>query len=377
MKKIRTKTLLEIINNVMLVVDKKSSLPILEEFCFRDGKLIVTDLTMMIAKPIPELNGLPNFLVNATWMQKIVKQLAKTDFIEIDYDEVSQKIFISSGSRKFSAVCNTPCEQYPLIFEIESIKVHQAPILPEHFDSMVKMIPFMSNDDIRPIMCGIALRKGEALKGNICATDAHVLRWDDIDLPKDLFLEIPNAEKRKVSQAILPKKFMVIASKLKGINEMFWADKAEDRAVGFMMDDYLFITKIEDGVYPNIEAVIPDDLTGHVRVGLVELEESLKDALLCANTTTKQVRLKYDKDKLEVKSEDLDFGNEYVGHVDKCIDKRNELCTEMGFNITLLQRVLKNSKCSVPGHVDIKYSKANRAAIINGNCLAMPVMINY
>lgn len=99
------------------------------------------------------------------------------------------------------------------------------------------------------------------------------------------------------------------------------------------------------------------------------IKEVIKEGKLFASQTTRKVTLKCSKEKVSASFEDLDFGTSYECNIDAQADGD----IRIGVNYTFLSECLKAINSD---NVEIKMQEPNRAMVINGCVLLMPVMID-
>lgn len=143
--------------------------------------------------------------------------------------------------------------------------------------------------------------------------------------------------------------------------------------------------------FPDIRSVIPTrsnswiNAKQHYMTNEVELEidkklfiKWIRTALTFANHTTYQVRLTIGDGEVKISTEDLDYSKEFSRSLE-CNTTRYELNEELsyldqiGFNGQYLLKCVQKTKSDA---FKIWMTQGNRAAIIDGYLLIMPVMLN-
>ena len=106
---------------------------------------------------------------------------------------------------------------------------------------------------------------------------------------------------------------------------------------------------------------------------------TVKRVAIFSSSTTRQIRLQLDADKLTIRAEDLDMSSEAKETID--CEYNNEVM-EIGFNAKYLGDVLSNID---DDEVSFEFSSPNRAGIVKPTSddesedilmLVMPVMLN-
>ena len=246
---------------------------------------------------------------------------------------------------------------------------------------------FASDDDLRPVLTEVCFSH----KGFIAATDAHVMYFEPIDnVPTfDIML---SAKAFKIIKAMHSTNDPVVISGSGRMPATKKDQKDEDDLLAYLEDGQLkenrrFGTrqgywKFENSLatvylykpgnmFPDFRSVIPIDNPHSFTTNRLELIEGLKKCLPNSNLETDVVAFNIDINKIVLHSEDI---NRSVEHFEEIRPERI-IGAEMGiaFNINLLLGVLKLCEGQA---VTFSYSVHNRAAIINGNMLIMPVMWN-
>lgn len=104
----------------------------------------------------------------------------------------------------------------------------------------------------------------------------------------------------------------------------------------------------------------------------------LKTAMTFANSSTYQIRLKICDGKVGIGAEDLDSSKEFYKEIDANVsrfefDENEKHIEEIGFNGKFLMKCVQKAKGDT---FKIWMTAPNRAAIIDGYTLIMPVMLN-
>lgn len=225
------------------------------------------------------------------------------------------------------------------------------------------LIKFAGTDELRPVMSCVCIREKEAT-----TTDAHRLRWVTIEGKVNTAeLLIP----RKVVQMIKKwgeitvREELVLNEEGKPTGRKWMHLVGKDQRLCYYQDSMKF---------PNWRAVVPTEkaLTRKWELNRKELIETVGSALVMANATTHEVRLRYDKGNLIVSSEDLDYKSEFKDEVEFARTPKGER-GEIGFNGGFLVEALKQQTSEM---AIIRWSEPNKAVMIDAGMLLMPVMLN-
>lgn len=149
---------------------------------------------------------------------------------------------------------------------------------------------FVGNDELRLVMTGMCLFAKNGKLG-ACATDAHKLWRSTVDYTCDDF-----------SVTIPPSGFHALASVLKNkqsVNIMVGSNN-----ISFITDDAMVHSRLVEGKYPNVDAVIPTSYSINVKIHKAELEDSLNRVSLFADNATSRLKLSIGGNKMIIEGED-------------------------------------------------------------------------
>lgn len=205
---------------------------------------------------------------------------------------------------------------------------------------------FAGNDALRPVMMDVWVHSN-----CIVATDSNRLFWRNTTNASTCEFNI----KESVIQLL----------------DLFhepWTVYLTNDKVYFINGQGVTISqKKEDGRYPNWLAVIPEKNPTTLKLTKCELVSAIKKGSKFANQSTRQVY--FDMVKKTLSFKDIDYGKEYIAEA-LSMQVEGE-AFEISFNYNLLAELVK--------HMDevltINLSGPSKAAVINSECLIMPVMI--
>jgi DNA polymerase-3 subunit beta len=342
---IKIETLLKALKFVKQVIVKNAVIPVLEEFFFVDGKIIASDLENFIVYNLGAHWG--TFTLPANDLIKLLSALPKGSEISFNNNpETNQtEILVIGTNKKFKLTGSSP-EEFPAI---PAPQKNIGFISSNDIEKIKSALPFVSKDNYKPAMGGIFLN------GEIASTDGHRLIWFQSD-------------KGLKQSFIIPAK----AAKLltEEIHTVYYGKKDETEYVNFTSSEYSLITRVINERFPDYHQAIPQNNQIKVEVSKKAFIESLKLALLATNKTTHRVKLAINSD-LQISSEDLDFNSEFSDTIEAKAEGTEGLF-EIGFNGLFLLEFAEDVKEEV---LSFEFSAPNRAAIINGNRLVMPVML--
>lgn len=352
------------------IINNNNTLPILDNFLFELNqnilKVSASDLeTTMTANLEIDSNSVGSVAIPAKLLLEILKSFPEQPLTFSVED--NNTIEISSNSGKY-AIAYLPGEEFPKAMTIEepSSTTVSAEILA---NAISKTIFAAGNDDLRPVMSGVFFQfSQEGL--TFVATDAHKLvkySRTDIQAPQ-------------VAEFIMPKKPLTI---LKGILGMLNSDvkiEYNDTNAVFTFENYVLVSRLIDGKYPNYEAVIPKENPNKLMIDRSQFLSSVKRVAIFSNKTTHQIRLKMAGTELNISAEDIDYSNKADERL-TCDYQGDDM--QIGFNSRFLVEMLNNLQSD---EIQLEMSLPNRAGILTPvdgldegeyiTMLVMPVMLN-
>ena len=233
-------------------------------------------------------------------------------------------------------------------------------------NAIEKTLFAVSNDDLRPAMMGVYFDLGPE-ESKFVATDGHrLVRFVKYDLSSDSEI-----------QFIVPEKALSLVQKALHSDECDLT-VTEDHA-RFKSGNTIVITRLINEQYPNYESVIPRENDKKMIINKEQMLATVKRVAIFSSSTTRQIRLQLDQDKLTIRAEDIDMSSEAKETINCEYDSDS---MEIGFNAKYLADVLSN----VDGEeVYFEFSTPNRAGIVKPAdeeeneemlMLVMPVMLN-
>ncbi|MDR8392989.1 DNA polymerase III subunit beta [Aliifodinibius sp. S!AR15-10] len=359
--------LVKALSAVSGAVPNKATLPILETILFEseDGKLrlTATDLEISIIEYMEadiDVDG-----AVAIPARRLIDTLRQLPDIPVSFD-VDEKFNIKFRTDKgtYKLVGEDP-DEFPEVPDLDSgqkLETTKELIL----DSIDKTLFAVSNDDLRPAMMGVYFDIGPE-ETKFVATDGHrLVRFVKSELTSD----------QEVNFIVPEKALSLVQKALHG--EECELTVTEDHA-RFKSGNTIVITRLINEQYPNYESVIPRENDKKLVINKEQMLATVKRVSIFSSSTTRQIRLQLDKDKLTIRAEDIDMSSEARETI-SC--EYDEDSMEIGFNAKYLADVLGN----VDGEeVYFEFSTPNRAGIVKPLeeeedeemlMLVMPVMLN-
>lgn len=395
-------------------VCNKSALPILECLYLKPGKIIVSDLDNWLE--IDFAHSSEGF-IPFDQIKKFVAALDNDDIIGFSHNKEKANVYLTINGKieaKFTD-SETP-DDFPKAKEV--FKVLQENYLSRNnIFKINEALGFTSSDQLRPAMNCVSIDE------IVAATDGNILFMDKVE--GEPFKPMIYSVHRKGSQenpsfeeftnsVMLSKNTVNFLMKSKETFKVTVASTSEDVRVNnygsypnlsgaiiiFEAKGIKLTHRMCDERFPDFRNVVPQfEKINHyeIIVDKAEFEKSVKLAIIQANKITSRVEFAPKAESLNITSNDLDFGHEFNRTiVSKLIPIHNERSTihiledgkkeekpvsmheiydKVAFNGKFLLKICKGITSK---YVNIQTNESNRASIINGKYLIMPVMLkNY
>ena len=352
---------------VIGAVPTKATLPILETILFEceEGrlKLTATDLEISIIEYLDaEIEDEGAIAIPARRLLETLRQLPDIQvFFHVD-DNHNVEFKTDKGKYK---LVGEEADDFPEIPDMnEGVTLTTTTELIQN--AIDRTMFAVSTDDLRPAMMGVFFDIGSK-ESKFVATDGHrLVRYVNRDFTSDepLSFIVPDKALNLVGKALDGKECDLTVS----------SDHAQ-----FHSGNTIVITRLINEQYPNYESVIPRDNDKILLIDKSQMLSTVRRVSVFSSSTTRQIRLMLQKDKLTIRAEDLDMSSEAKETI-SCDYASDEM--EIGFNAKYLADVLNN----VAGdEAKFEFSTPNRAGIVKpaeeGDneemlMLVMPVMLN-
>lgn len=359
--------LVKALSAVSGAVPNKATLPILETILFetKDGRirLTATDLEISIIEYMDaDIEDGGSVAIPA---RRLIETLRQLPDIPVAF-EVDEKFNIKFRTDKgtYKLVGEDPDEfpEVPNLDEGHTLNTTKDIIL----KAIDKTLFAVSNDDLRPAMMGVYFDIGPD-ESKFVATDGHrLVKYIKTDLTSE----------EEVS-FIVPEKALSLVQK--ALHDEECDMQITDDHVQFKSGNTIVITRLINEQYPNYESVIPRENDKRLVISKDQMLSTVKRVSIFSSTTTRQIRLQMNPDKLTIRAEDIDMSSEAKETI-ACEYGDDEM--EIGFNAKYLADVLGNVDDE---EVHFEFSTPNRAGIVKPSeedeneqmlMLVMPVMLN-
>ncbi|WP_428086767.1 DNA polymerase III subunit beta [Candidatus Thioglobus sp.] len=322
------KELLDPLQTVIGVVEKKQTLPILSHVLIqlKNNQLTLTTTDMEIeirASQAVKTQEEISFTVYAKDLIDIIRKLPETTIVEFIIE--AAKIYIKANKNSFEL--NTFNHQdFPSLPKIENSEVIK--INRKQLREIIENTSFsMGNQDIRAYLNGLYFEVNQN-SITIVATDGHRLSIGEVKQDNNL------TDKKTV---ILPRKAVLELSKILNKNEHNEVEiHLSDNYFYLASNDITLISRLIDGNFPNYSQVLPTDFENTILIDRLEFLNSLQQASIFVEERTKGVKLVFKNSQLNI------FTHSERGQAKTQISTKNfSKEIEIAFNIHYLISILE------------------------------------
>jgi DNA polymerase-3 subunit beta len=270
---IQRETILQGLQLVAGIVDKRSSMPILANALFEISqdslKITATDLEIELTAIIPLENIIDTgrFTMPVRKVMDICKSLPDETWVEIEADE--KKLTITCNNSAFSLV-TLPAEDFPDLDNKQN--TNEFNLNCNQLFNLIESVSFsMAQQDIRYYLNGMLL---EITNNHVrtVATDGHRLALSQLNKTFTFDQKI-----------IVPRKAVLELHRLMHLNKHDLDVSMEANHLRVVTSDFIFITKLIDGRYPDYERVIPKPSEKQIIIARGLLKLALQRAGILAN----------------------------------------------------------------------------------------------
>jgi len=322
------KELLEPLQTVIGVVEKKQTLPILSHVLINLQNnlltLTTTDMEIEIKASQKVLASEDiSFTIYAKDLIDIIRKLPEETLIEFIVEE--NKVYIKTNKNSFELnTFNT--QDFPALPRVEESDVVR--IKRNTLKELIENTAFsMGNQDIRAYLNGLYFEVNQNAI-TVVATDGHRLSIGEVKQEN-------NSTTNK--NVILPRKAVLELTKLLNKNEHNEVDiHLSDNYFYLISDNTTIISRLIDGNFPNYSQVIPSDFTNTIEIDRLEFLTALQQASIFVDERTKGVKLVFKNSELDI------FSHSERGQAKTQISTKNfDQEIEIAFNIHYLISILE------------------------------------
>ena len=327
---IQKETLEKPLSQVIGVVEKRQTLPILGNVYLELKQSVLTlvgsDLETEITTRVDNIEGSEGkTTVSARKLYDICRSLPNESQLSLILEQ-DNKMIVKAGKSRFT-LQTLSAENYPRLEETHW--KNEFTLSQNQLNSLLTRTSFsMAQQDVRYFLNGLLI---EIHNDHILsvATDGHRLAKTQV-MVDPLGIE--------QVQSIIPRKAVIEIGK--------FLDASSDAPVNVKLNashisiesgNFMFISKLIDGRFPDYEKVIPANLDKHILIDRANLIDILSRAAILSNEKFRGVSLSVDNNVLQVRSHNPD--QEHAKD-EMNVDYNGE-AIEIGFNVNYLLEALK------------------------------------
>ena len=292
--------LLSRLQSISRVISSKNTLPILGNFLFdlsgNTLTIMASDLesSMRTRITLDNVDGGGKIAIEAKRLTDILKEFPEQPLIF----EINQETFavdIISDNGKFSIV-GANGDEYPEMLKLNeestvSVNISGAILL----KGINKTFFATGDDELRPVMSCIFIQFNDN-GATFVASDTHKL------------VKYTNNSVNTGSQAsfMLPKKPANMLKSILGKGEQEIKLQFDDKNAYFQLSEYEMICRLQEGQYPNYEAVIPTNNPNRLTISRADFATVLKRVSVFSSSSN-LIKLDIKADQVTVTAQDIDF----------------------------------------------------------------------
>ncbi len=324
-------TLLEALQSVAGIVERRHTLPILANVLLRKNgssvEFTTSDLEIQV-RTNADLGGDTGTLSTTVGARKLIDILrALPNDQVITLTATGNKLNLQGGKSRFT-LQTLPSDDFPLVNE--SVDFGPSFGVPQKtLRDLINQVHFaMAVHDIRYYLNGILfIAEGKTL--TLVATDGHRLALAQSPLEA----EVPSRQ-----EVILPRKTVLELQRLLRDDEGAIQMRFANNQAKFSFSAMEFVTKLVEGKFPDFNRVIPKNHKNIVSLGRLPLLAALQRAAILTSEKFKGVRMNVEPGSLRISASNAE---QEEAKEELEVDYNGDPI-EMGFNVTYLIDALSN-----------------------------------
>ena len=320
---IQQETLLQPINQVVGVVERRQTLPVLANFLVsaRGNRLSITGTDMeveLVASVEADIQAEGETTVPARKFVEIVRKLPEG--VKITATLEGDKLLFSSGRGRYT-LSTLPATEFPATDQVETLETVK--IQEVELKKLIDKTAFsMANQDVRYYLNGLLFEFHDGSLTTV-ATDGH--RLAICDSASDLGV----AQDR---QLIVPRKGVLELSRMLSDSEELVELALGKNHVRLVKGSVIFTSKLIDGRFPDYQAVIPKGTDRHISLDRTSFMLALQRASILSNEKYRGVRLEAASGSVKI----IAHNPQHEEAVEELEAELNFDQIAIGFNVTYL-----------------------------------------
>lgn len=320
---IQRETLLQPITQVVGVVERRQTLPVLANFLIsaQGNRLSVTGTDMeveLITSVEADVQQEGEITVPARKLVDIVRMLPEG--VNITAVLEGDKLTVSSGRGRYT-LATLPAGEFPATDQVETLEIIK--IQEDILKNLLDKTSFaMANQDVRYYLNGLLFDFHSGQLSTV-ATDGH--RLAVCDLVADLGV----TEER---QLIVPRKGVLELSRMLSDSEDTVELALGKNHVRLVKGSAVFTSKLIDGRFPEYSAVIPKGTDRHIKIDRAAFTQALQRASILSNEKYRGVRLEASDGAVKI----IAHNPQHEEAIEELEAELNFDQIAIGFNVTYL-----------------------------------------
>ena len=342
-------TLLEPLQMIIGVVEKKQALPILSNVLVTTKEhkieLIGTDTEVELIGHMPLLDNklTQSITLPGRKLIDICRSLPEDSSIEISLN--SDKVHIKSGRSQFT-LTTLPANEFPSL-EVTEIKSSLQLAQNELLRLFQQTYISIAQQDVRYYLNGLLFETHPNLIRAV-ATDGHRLAMSQIAIP---------TQQEEITQTIIPRKGIIELMRLLDNSETPVTINIGDNFVQVIGDNFTFKSKLIEGRFPDYNRVIPRNGNKLLSIDRETLKKSLARTAILCNEKFKGVRINLSSNLLLLTANNP----EHETATEELAVNYDGEPVEIGFNVIYLLDILNTIKTNT---VKLTLTNSNSSVLL-------------
>jgi len=349
--KLQRETLLKPLQQVINVVERKQTLPILSNVLLyaKDGKISVTGTDLEVelvgkADMQDQAEDTQQFTLPGKKLIDICKALPESAPIEL-YQE-KERMILKSGRSRFT-LATLPAQDFPNIEHQEGhihFRVQQGAL-----KDLLSRVQFaMAQQDVRYYLNGMLIE--------ICANELRAVATDGHRLAM-MHINTPSINVDHRVQIIVPRKGILELQRLLDDSDDDVDLTISSNHIRAQTENCIFTSKLIDGRFPDYKRVVPKNNDKTIIVNRSEFKQALSRTAILCNEKFHGIRLEFQKNALKMSANNP----EQEAAEEELQIEYNENSVEIGFNVTYLLDILNTVSTD---EIKLEIKDANSSMVI-------------
>ena len=348
---IHQEVLLQPISQVIGVVERRQTLPVLANFLVsaKDGRLSITGTDMeveLITTVDAQVEVEGEATVPARKLVDIVRMLSEG--VKITAVAEGDKMTVSSGKGRYT-LATLPATEFPATDQVETLETLS--IQEDKLKNLLDKTAFaMANQDVRYYLNGLLFDFHDGTLSTV-ATDGHRLAVCDLDI------DLGVSEER---QLIVPRKGVLELSRMLSEGDSLVELALGKNHIRLVKGNTVFTSKLIDGRFPEYKAVIPKGTDRHIKLGRGAFTQALQRASILSNEKYRGVRLEAAGNSVKI----IAHNPQHEEAIEELEADLNFDQIAIGFNVTYLLDALVAIEAE---NIVMELKDANSSCLITAN----------